>query len=64
MDLICIKSTPHKNSVAIVHGHAEWFVRVVENGYQHTESYGCETVAEKRAERDRARLHLKHVERV
>lgn len=64
MDLICNKSRPHKDSVAIVCGHAEWFVRVVENGRQNTESYGCETAAETRAKRDRIRLCLKHVERL
>ena len=64
MDVICIKSNSPKDSVAIVHGHAEWFVRVIEHGYQHTDSYGCETEAERRAERDRIRLHLKQVERL
>lgn len=64
MDLICNKSSSHKDSVAIVRGHAEWFFRVVENGYQHTDSYHCETEAETRAERDRIRSRLKHVERL
>lgn len=64
MDLICIKSSPNKDSVAIVQGHAEWFVRVVENGNQHTDSYRCETAAEARAESDRVRLRLLRVERL
>ena len=64
MDQICMPFNSPPNSVAIVHGHAEWFVRVIERGYQHTDSYGCETEAEKRAEGDRIRLHLKRIERL
>ena len=64
MDLICIKSNPYKDGVAIVRGHAEWFVRVIENGCQRTESYGCETDAEKRAELNRIRLNVERIERL
>ena len=64
MDQICISSCPNGNSVAIVHGHGEWFVRVIENGFQRTETYDCKIAAENRAEGDRKRLGLEHVERV
>lgn len=64
MDQICMPSSPHSDSVVIVRGHVQWFVRVVENGCQHTDSYACEAAAERHAEGDRIRLRLNHVVRM
>jgi hypothetical protein len=41
-----------------------WFVRVVENGVERSESYCCEADAMAHAERDRSRLNLEGIERI
>ena len=56
--------SPQPSSISIVSCHGEWFVTIVENGVQVTDTYASEAKAIRSAEVGRVRLGLKHVERL
>ena len=54
----CTVPTHYNNPVFRSCGHGEWFIRIVENGVQKSESYVTEADAVACAEAIRARLGL------
>lgn len=56
--------SPYQPSISIVSCHGEWFVTIVENGVQVTDTFDTEYNAIRCAEVGRVRLGLKQVERL
>ncbi len=52
------------NSVEIIEGLGEWFVRVIEAGQERIQSFENETFATSYSDGQRLRLGLEHVTRV
>lgn len=56
-------SESHLASIEMIECDGEWFVRVIEEGVEKTESFDSETAAATYAESERRRLGLKHIQR-
>lgn len=56
-------SESHLASIELIECEGEWFVRVIEEGVEKTESFDSETEATSYAESERRRLGLKHIQR-